>query len=200
MKTRTQQKKLDKLDLSQFKLLPSAKPPLFHGSTIRKTAQYLWTKKIRPAVLDQYARTCSVCGWVPENETEIKRLHLHEIEEYDFKNKVCHLRGIELICLKCHSFHHIVRTKAVSTKEQWEDLMQHFIKVNDCSPAIIEDFEWIISQSLQQDSNLQSRGEMSWDELRDLADKPVSFTISPDVPFAEELTKTIANKRLLYQE
>lgn len=44
-------------DLTNFKLLPSAKPPMFHGNTVRKTVtDHLWRKKLRPAVLEQQGK------------------------------------------------------------------------------------------------------------------------------------------------
>lgn len=193
-------KKLEELNLTGFKLLPSAKPPLFHGSTVRKTvSDTLWRKKIRPVVLEQQGKKCTVCGWTPENDMEMKRLHLHEIEDYDFANKVCHLIDIQLICEKCHSFQHIIRTKSVLTKEHWEDLMQHFVKVNGCSPEIRNDFDLVIAKALQAEQGYRDRLDISsLRELAELAKRPVRFTINPHIPFAEELISQIKKKELLY--
>jgi hypothetical protein len=192
---------IKKIDLSGFKLLPSAKPPFFHGSTVRRNSQYLWSKKIRPAVLEQHEKKCSICGWIPENDTELKNLHLHEIESYDFENKVCHLIGIELICMKCHSLQHIGRTKSVLTKEQWEELMQHFVKVNGCSPET--DFDLILAKALKREGKFQAQSKMSFGmKLEDIlksAEKPVRFTINPQIPFAEELEAHLMKKGLLYK-
>jgi hypothetical protein len=112
----SRKKKIEGLDITGFKLFPSAKPPLFHGSTVRRAVtDNLWRKKVRPVVLEQQGKKCTVCGWTPENDKGMRHLHLHEIEEYDSVNKVCHLIGIQLICRKCHSFQHIIRTELVST-------------------------------------------------------------------------------------
>lgn len=194
-------KKLEELDITDFKLLPSAKPPLFHGYTVRKTvSSYFWGKKLRPFMLDQQGKKCTVCGWTPEHETEMKRLHLHEIEEYDFDNKVCHLIDIQLICWKCHSFQHIVRTKSVSTKEQWEDLMLHFIRVNGCPAEIANEFDLVVTKALQQENNREKPlRTQSLEEMFELAAKPARFTINPSIPFAEELKKQIETKGLLYE-
>jgi hypothetical protein len=110
------EKMLASLDLTAFKLVPSARNPMFYGSTVRKTVGNIWLKKVRPAILEQQKKTCSICCWIPENDIHMKDLHLHEIEEFDFENKVCHLKEIELICNKCHAFQHIGRTKGVSTQ------------------------------------------------------------------------------------
>ncbi|MEK4027019.1 MULTISPECIES: hypothetical protein [Bacillaceae] len=184
-------------DLTNFKLLPSAKPPMFHGNTVRKTVtDHLWRKKLRPAVLEQQGKKCSICGWVPAAGKEMRHLHLHEIEEYDFANKVCHLIDIQLICRKCHSFQHIMRTQLVSTQEQWDDLMQHFIEVNGCSPDIADHFDLIIARALQLEGWLRL---LPLQETMGLTPNPVRYTIHPHLPFAEELTKQIEKKGLLYQ-
>ncbi len=197
----SRKKKIEELNITDFKLLPSAKPPLFHGYTVRKTVtDHLWRKKIRPLILEQQGKKCSICGWTPENDTEIRHLHLHEIEEYDFLNKICNLIDIQLICKKCHSFQHIIRTELVSTKEQWEDLMQHFIKVNECSPEIVDDFDVIIAKALQSEGYKREFLELSsLDELIELGQKPVRFTIDPHIPYAQELIKQVEKKGLLYE-
>lgn len=194
-------KLLAELDLIGFKLLPSAKPPLFHGYTVRNTVtDHLWRKKIRPAILEQQGEKCSICGWTPENNMAIRHLHLHEIEEYDFVHKVCHLINIQLICRKCHSFQHIIRTELVSTKEQWEDLMNHFVIVNGCSPKIVDDFDRIIAKALQTEGYKRELLELSsLDEIVELGQKPVRFTINPHIPYAQELIKQVEKKGLLYK-
>ena len=194
MRTREESRKLS---LTDFKLLPSAKPLLFHGSTVRKTVtDHLWRKKLRPVILEQQGKKCSICEWAPETDTDMRHLHLHEIEEYDFVNKVCHLIDIQLICRKCHSFQHIIRTQLVSTEEQWKDLMQHFIKVNGCSSEVINDLDVIIAKALQLEEYKET---FSLEELRELERKPVRFTISPHIPFAKELQKQVEKKGLLYR-
>ncbi|MGG3803468.1 hypothetical protein [Metabacillus fastidiosus] len=187
------------LDLSKFKLLPNVKPGLFHYHTVRKNTQYLWTKKVRPAVLELQGKTCSICGWIPENDEELKKLHLHEIEDYDFHNVVCHLKDIDLICEKCHSFHHIARTKMHSTKEGWEDLLNHFVKVNDCPPEVTKywtNFERLVFQ-LERERNKEEMKDLP--SIFELTEKTVRYTVNPDIPFAEEMIKQLEKKGLLYQ-
>lgn len=184
-------------DITNFKLLPSAKPPIFHGNTVRKTVtDHLWRKKLRPVILEQQGKKCSICGWVPALEKEMRHLHLHEIEKYDLANKVCHLIDIQLICRKCHSFQHIMRTQLVSTQEQWNDLMQHFIEVNGCSPQVADNFDLIIAKALQLEGWL---GLHHSQETIELTQNPVRYTINPHLPFAEELIKQIERKGLLYK-
>ncbi|MBH0158678.1 hypothetical protein IHV10_20045 [Fictibacillus sp. 5RED26] len=199
-KKQLRKKQWEELDLAKFKLLPSAKPPFFHGSTVRKAAQYFWNKKLRPAVLEQQENKCSICGWVPGKEEDIKRLHLHELENYDFQNKVCQLIEIKLICRDCHSLQHIGRTKSVLSKEQWENLMEHFIKVNGCSPDI--DFDLVLAKSIKSEGHFEAQRkmtfEMTLEERMKLAKKTVRFTINPEIPLAEELKMHLMKRELLY--
>ncbi|KMY52857.1 hypothetical protein AC623_01725 [Bacillus sp. FJAT-27231] len=193
-------RKIKELSITGFKLLPSAKPVLFHGSTVRKTVtDHLWRKKLRPVILEQQGTKCSICEWIPESNEEIRHLHLHEVEKYDFINKICQLIDIQLICRKCHSFQHIIRTQLVSTEEQWKDLMEHFISVNGCSSDIINIFDLIIAKALQLESfNETGLALLSLKERKELERQPVRFTIDPHIPFADELQKQIEKKGLLY--
>ncbi|MGM0806840.1 MAG: hypothetical protein ACQET8_19005 [Bacillota bacterium] len=199
-KKQLRKKQWEEIDLTNFKLLPSAKPPFFHGSTVRKATQYLWNKKLRPTVLEQQENKCCICNWIPKNASELRRLHLHEIEIYDFENKVCHLIEIKLICRECHSFQHIGRTQSVLNKKQWEDLMQHFIKVNNCSPDV--DFDLVLAKSLQSEGYFEAQRKltsgMTIEERMKLAKEPVRFTINPGIPLAEELKMHLMKRELLY--
>lgn len=195
------QNEAENWDLTAFKLLPSAKPPLFHGHTVRQTvSSFFWRTKLRPFVLEQQGKQCGICGWKPQQEQDMRHFHLHEVEEYDFTNKVCHLLDIQLICRKCHAFHHIIRTEMVSTKEQWHDLMQHFVYVNDCSPDVVEKFDRITAKALLSEGfDSEEWHPRSAEEAAELAAKPVRYTIHPKIPFAEELEGQIRKKGLLYQ-
>lgn len=181
-------------ELTNFKLLPSAKPPLFHGHTVRKTVSaHFWRTKLRPFILEQQGKSCSICGWAPKEKAEMRHLHLHEVEKYDFAEKVCHLIDIQLICRKCHAFHHIIRTEMVSTEKQWDDLMQHFVQVNSCSPDIIKEFHQVAAKILQVEGFHRTEPQ----PLRKLS-RPVRYTVHSSLPFAEELEKQIRKKGLLY--
>lgn len=188
------------LDITNFKLLPSAKPSLFHGSTVRKAVSLTLWNKLRKFTLESHNQTCDICCYTPNTEQEIKRLHVHEVEEFDFDNKVCNLINLELLCIKCHSFKHILRTKAVVTKEQWDDLMTHFAHVNQCDQEIVRDFNFVILESFKLKgfikSNPLSFGKI--EEVRELLAKPTRFTIAPTIPLNGELTMQLKKKGLLY--
>ncbi len=185
--------------IDSFKLLPTAKPPLFHYHTVRgNVSAYLWQKKIRPVVLEQLHKTCSICGWQPTIKAEERKLHLHEIEEYDYEHMVCHLIDIQLICAKCHAIQHIMRTQSVLTVKQWDDLMQHFVTVNGCSSDVLNDWEFIVTKSMQRDKNLMTMPTLA--ERKELTKKTRRYTVASHIPFAEEMTKQLSQKGLLHHE
>jgi hypothetical protein len=191
---------VEELDLSDFKLLPDAKPSLFHYQTVRgNIPQSLWLHKIRPCILERQGKTCSICGWTPKNDFELRKLHLHEIEDYDFQNVVCHLKDIDLICEKCHAFHHIARTKMVLTKEKWEDLLKHFIKVNDCSSEIIEHWASFENKVFRLKNENDKNQDKDLPSIHELMSRTVRYTVSPNIPFADEIIKQLEQKGILYQ-
>ena len=195
---KSKEKQIEEM-LDGFRLLPTAKPPLFHFHTVRgNVSAYLWQKKLRPVVLEQLQRTCSICGWQPTIKEEERKLHLHEIEEYDYENMVCHLIDIQLICVKCHALQHIMRTQSVLTAEKWDDLMQHFITVNGCSSDVLDDWELIVTKSMQRDKNLMTMPPLA--EQKELTKKARRYTVANHLPFAEEMTKQLSKKGLLHQE
>jgi hypothetical protein len=72
--------------------------------------------------------------------------------------------------------------------------MQHFINVNQCSPDI--DFHLVMTKALRELNELQVMS--SAEKISELLDKPVRFTVSLDIPFAEEMIERIEKKGLLY--
>ncbi len=190
---------VETFNLSEFKLLPNAKPGLFHNSTVRSNVKYIWQKKVRPAVLELKGKSCSICGWKPENEQDIKNLQLHEVEEYDFDNMVCHLKDIVVVCGKCHSFHHIARTKSVTNKEQWYDLLRHFVTVNGCTTDIVKYWPQFESRvfRLENEKTKKQYGELP--PFRDLRNKTVCYSINAHIPFVNEMMRKLDEQGLLYQ-
>ncbi|WP_046181181.1 hypothetical protein [Domibacillus tundrae] len=66
--------------------------------------------------------------------------------------------------------------------------MQHFIRVNSCSPEIINELDLVIKKALQQESNWgKPLKPYSLEEIYELAENPARFTIHSSIPFAEEL-------------
>ena len=181
---------------SNFKLKLNWKPSVFHKQTVRKTiSQTLW-KKIRLQVLDMENRTCYTCGFVPQTEEDIKKLHVHEIEEYHMNGgseQLCILSGLNLICEKCHAFHHWGRTVSVLPKEKIESLIEHFLKVNQCTK---DDF-----MNHYRDVKEGKRNEFlkllkQPKKVPDMRNSVVKFTIEGEIPYKDEVIKQLEKKGL----
>lgn len=172
-------------DFDHFVLKIGAKPVVFHGKTVRvNVPQSLWTK-IRKEVLANQNYECTICHFKPE-ETELKRLHVHEIERYDFENGICELEALNLICEKCHAFHHMGRTTATATEEYMEELIEHFLDVNDC--------EWLDYESYK----LSVIAETSRDRKnrKDLSPDSIKFSVTGDIPYKKEVIAHLKKKDL----
>lgn len=168
-----------------FVLKMEAKPVEFHGKTVRENIpQALW-RKIRIEVLANQNYECSICYFKPE-ETEMKKLHVHEIERYDFENGVCELESLNLICVKCHSFHHMGRTSATATKEYMEELIEHFMDVNDCDWLDYQSYK--LSAMAEQSKNRKNRKAISPDQIK--------FKVTGDIPYRNEVITQLKNREL----
>lgn len=182
-----------KTDYSNFKLKISLKPSAFHYNTVRRNlSQTLW-KKIRLHVLEELNYTCSICGYIPPVE-EVKRLHVHEIEEYVEDELLCILKGLDLTCEKCHAFHHIGRTFSVLNKEQINNLILHFIRVNNCSVDDFKDY-YKAFISKHRKAALKAMEERITKEKSILEDI-VLYRIEGNIPFKEDAIKQLADKGL----
>lgn len=172
-----------------FTLKIESKPVEFHGITVRNNIpKSLWTK-IRKEVLAKHNYQCSICGFKPE-EKELRYLHVHEIEKYDFDNSICELVDLNLICLKCHSFHHMGRTNSISTKEQLEDLALHFMAVNDCDRIDYESYKLYAGNKMMEER--QGRKTISPDDIR--------FKITGDIPYKKEVIGYLKDECMYIKE
>ncbi|MED4403724.1 hypothetical protein [Metabacillus fastidiosus] len=178
-----------------YKLKIEWKPGQFHGKTIRKNlSQTLWLKKIRPQILKKFNYTCQICSFHPEEEKDYRLLHVHEIEEYDTENLICNLKGLDLICINCHSFHHFGRTVSVTTKEQMEKLKEHFKKVNNCTEDdFIEHYRYVRDQKMKIFNDMLNNTK-SYNQSRN--NNTVKFRITGQIPFKEEVIKQLQKKDL----
>ncbi|MBR9655000.1 MULTISPECIES: hypothetical protein [Bacillus] len=174
-------------DFTHFKLLPDWKPVIFHGHTIRSVVTRTLWNKIRQHILKTYNYTCCICDFNATSNEEFRKLHVHEVEEYDFENLVCHLKGLQLICATCHSFHHFQRTIRVLNKEQLIHLENHFMRVNNCEKGILHK---CVLKKQEQLKNLNTYL---------LKHTTVTFTVNKDVPFYDEILKQLIKKNILFQ-
>ena len=92
----------------------------------------MW-EKLRKEVYKKYNYQCAICN-------SGGRLHAHEVWEYDDKNHVQKLKDLIALCFKCHSVKHIglAGIHANEGKVNFENLVKHFMKVNNCSRETFE--------------------------------------------------------------
>ncbi|MCZ2259849.1 HNH endonuclease [Sporosarcina sp. G11-34] len=175
-----------------FTLKIEAKPNLFSGSSVRKAiSPYLWGKKIRPQVLKDCNYTCQICGFQPGKD-EYRNVHVHEIEEFDFENVVIILKGLDLICQKCHQFHHIVRMYKVNTKEQIDDLILHFQQVNEC------DYIDYRGYKLEREVHSMIKHKDKQQKLEE--GQIMRYKIAGDIPFKDEVIAKLRENYLYFED
>ncbi|CAM4362345.1 hypothetical protein BAMA_16275 [Bacillus manliponensis] len=184
-------------DLSKLKLLIDWKHPAFHKQTVRNNiSQHLWLKKIRVHMLKSYNYTCAICNCKVPVEKASRSLHVHEVEEYDLDNLVCHLKKLELLCVNCHNIHHFKRAKAVFTQEQMVRLIEHFLDVNNCE---FEDFVRCYNAREKQDIELIT-ARLDQDIVSHYHNGTFMYSVSKDVPFHDDIVAQLQKKGLLYEE
>lgn len=180
-------------DFSNFKLKVDWKPAPFRGYSVRKSiSQSLWTK-IRKKTLEENERKCRICGYEPD-EQNLKYLDMHEIEKYDEENLICVLEGIDLICRRCHAFHHMGFTFSRTTPEQFDELVKHFMNVNSCTEEDFKHyFKHVRDEKFQKMPSLAEMTRIREDK------KTVRYCVVGDIPFKEDVIAQL-KKKALYQE
>jgi len=113
-----------------IELVPST---VWYSSLYRLLPREVWDR-IRNEIIENNGRKCQVCG-----ETE-GTMNLHEIWEYDDVKHVQRLKGFILLCKKCHHIKHIglARILANEGKLDYNEVIEHFCKVNDCTKKEFE--------------------------------------------------------------
>jgi 5-methylcytosine-specific restriction endonuclease McrA len=177
-----------------FKLKLNWKPSAYHYHTVRKSiSQTLW-KKIRVQVLDTENKTCCTCGFLPSGEEDIKKLHVHEIEEYSQNSgnkQVCILKGLKLICEKCHAFHHWGRTVSVLSKEKINDLIDHFLNVNQCTKEDFLNHYKEVKEGKRKEFLDFLKQPKKAPDMRNLV---IKFKIDGEIPYKDEVITQLKKK------
>lgn len=122
---------------SGLKLELNLIPASSFGSNLRKKLGRKWdtlSKRIR----GERRFICDICN------AKGKTTHLHEVWEFDEKNKIQKLIGFECICVTCHSVHHWGLSKIQG--KNMNALMNHACNVNQCKRKVfnkhlLESFE-----------------------------------------------------------
>lgn len=90
-------------------------------------SRYQW-EKIRRQVLGVYDNTCFICGARPN------KLDIHEVWDYNEKNKILTLQGFMPLCKSCHRVKHIGLTQILASQGllNMDLIIAHFLNVNKC--------------------------------------------------------------------
>ena len=88
-------------------------------------------EELRHNVFTEYEYRCGICFIEG-------RLNCHEIWDYDDKQHIQKLVGFIALCDMCHHVKHIglAGILAKRGKLDYEKVIEHFLKVNDCSRSI----------------------------------------------------------------
>jgi len=81
-------------------------------------------QELRLKCLKRAAYTCEVCG------EGSNKLQVHEKWVFNLHTKIQSLKDLKCVCEKCHSIHHMGRSRAVYPKKYIEELIKHWCKVN----------------------------------------------------------------------
>jgi hypothetical protein len=118
-------------------------------NNIRKVLTQSQWNKIRKQAISESNNKCFICGSVP------KSLDCHELWEYDEVNKIQTLKGFIALCKSCHLVKHIGMAGILAAQGQIdiENIIQHFMVVNNCSREVFEKHK----QEAFQEWNKRSR-------------------------------------------
>ena len=117
----------------EIELVPST---VWFSSLYQLLPREVWNR-IRNEIIADRGRQCQICG-----ETE-GVMNLHEIWQYDDENHIQNLEGFILLCRMCHNVKHIGLTGILARKGKlnYDDVVEHFCKVNNCSRKDFENHE-----------------------------------------------------------
>ena len=170
-----------------FKLKIDLKPSVYHGNTVRKNIPASLWKKIRLEVLDHCNNTCQICGYSVNEKEELRKLHVHEIEEYNNGDFTVILKELSLICIDCHSLQHIGRSLAVFNKMQQERMKQHFINVNNCDEEDFKDYyRYVMERKMIENLNVVNLNDA----------KMIKFTVDGEIPYKADVISHLDKKGL----
>lgn len=111
-----------------FRLSIELVPSTAWGQNLRKLMKPFMWHSIRNEVLEKAKGTCMICK---ANGT----LDCHEVWIYDDESHIQKLAGFLALCKDCHDLKHIGFASLSHGKPKYEKLVNHFMKVNNCSRA-----------------------------------------------------------------
>ena len=116
----------------------------------KQVKQSVWDKIRKKAYADA-GHKCSICGTKG-------RLNCHEIWDYNDDTQVQTLMGFTAVCNMCHHVHHLglARILARQGKINFDDVVNHFLSVNECDREMYDKHE------AQAFALWQERSQHSW--------------------------------------
>ena len=119
--------------MQKLKLTIELVPASSWNQNLRSLLKPQMWEKLRKEVYRKYNYKCAICN-------SGGRLHAHEVWEYDDKNHIQKLVDLISICFMCHAAKHIglAGIQASRGKIDFENLVKHFMKVNNCSREVFE--------------------------------------------------------------
>lgn len=122
--------------MGKLKLTIELVPASSWDNNLRSLLKPQMWEYIRKSIYKKYNYKCAVC----KNKT---RLYAHEVWEYDDKNHIQKLIDIVALCSRCHAVKHIGFSGLQASKGNinYENLIKHFMKINNCSREIFENHQ-----------------------------------------------------------
>ena len=117
----------------KLKLIIELVPSSSWNQNLRSLLKPQMWERLKKEVYKKYDYKCSICR-------AGGKLHAHEVWDYDNKKYVQKLADIIALCSKCHAVKHIglAGIHASEGKISYENLIKHFMKVNNCDRDVVE--------------------------------------------------------------
>lgn len=117
----------------KLKLTVELVPSSAWYNNLRKILKPKMWESLRKNVYKKFKYKCAIC--MSEG-----RLHAHEVWQYDDQSHLQSLVDIIALCTKCHAVKHIgyAGIQASEGKLNYENLVKHFMKINNCDRQIFE--------------------------------------------------------------
>ena len=119
----------------ELKLTAELVPETVWFANLRKLLPRKDWDRIRKEVYARQDQKCVICG-------ATGRLNCHEVWQYDDANRIQRLRGFVALCTMCHHVKHLGIANILATQGHldYQDLVQHFMAVNECDRKTFEDY------------------------------------------------------------
>lgn len=136
----------------QLKLTIELVPATSWRKSLKRTMSKKKWKKLREQIFAEYDWKCSICG-------SSGKLNCHEVWEYDDINHKQRLKALVPLCDLCHHVRHIGMAAILASegKLDMEEVIQHFMKVNEC------DRETFINHKRQAFEQWERRSAYEWE-------------------------------------